>query len=217
MSVDMFLSASALQGIMGESPRPASGTSCGQLAYQVPRTRLAQTSKKYTKLTTQGTSACYSPGTAGGDWIDTEFKKLDKQEEAINQYGVPSQEVFEKQAKATLDSWFALIGFFAVIAVIIRAPFGQGRMPWVCQQLHKLSIAGSVGMVLIMATGAQCCKHRLLRCWHKQHSNSRVQKVDMIPPMCHAVAILHQDTGTMKQDLSDIKQDLSDIKGMLRS
>lgn len=207
----MFLSASALHSILEESPRPASGTRCGQLAYQVPRTRTAQTCRKYTpytKLTTQGTSTCYSLRTAGGDLIRTQSKEIDKQEEAINQYGIPSQEVFDKQAKATLDSWFASIGLFAVVAVIIRASFEQGRTPWVIQQLHKLGIAGSVRVVLIMATGAQYCKDRLLRFWHKQHS--RVQKVDMIPPMCHDVAV-------MKQDLLDIKQDLSDIKGMLRS
>ena len=135
-------------------------------------------------------------------------EQFGKQAEAMKQYGVESQEVFEKEAERKLNGWFAFIGVFAVIAVIMRAPIGQGRMLWIHQRLHKLGIPGCVWLVTAMATGAHWCKDRLHRFWHKQHS--RVQKLDTVPPMCHHVA-------TVKQDLSDIKQDLLDIKGMLRA
>lgn len=79
---------------------------------------------------------------------------------------------------------------------------GDG-MPWILQQLHKLGIAASVGVVSTMTTIAQCCQDRLLRIWHKQHSRAR--NINVIPAM-------YCDVATMKQDLSDIKEDLSGIQ-----
>lgn len=90
----------------------------------------------------------------------------------MQQYGVPSQEVSDEQLRQQLeqklDSWFAFILTFSVTVVIARAPAGQAGMLWVHQQLHNLGTAGCAVVVAIMATGAQYCKDRLVRFWHKQ-------------------------------------------------
>ena len=117
-----------------------------------------------------------------------------------------------------LDSWFAFIGLLAVIAVILQARVSQGltlpkdNLPLVLQQLHKLSHAGSVGLITNTSVGliTQFCKDKLQRFWHKQHS--RVRNVDEILYMWHDVAITKKDLSDIKEDLSSIKQGISDIK-----
>lgn len=183
----------------------------GQLAYQLFRTRPVQCCTKFTlysKLTTPGASAhlaCHSAG-AGLTGAQSQ-EELDKQAKALQQYGVPSQEVFDEQARQQLeqklDSWFAFLFSFSLIAVLVRAPAGQARMLWVHPQLHKLGIAGCAVVVTIMATGAQYCKDRLVSFWHKQCNRAR--NLDMIPSVCHDLAVI-------KQDLSEIKERLSHSK-----
>ena len=65
-----------------------------------------------------------------------------------------------------------LLAFLQWLLLEFEFLLGDG-MPWILQQLHKLGIAASVGVVSIMTTVAQCCQDRLLRIWHKQHSRAR--------------------------------------------
>ena len=204
----MFLSTSAQTGIhsLGGVSPVVSGIS----RHRLFRTRPVQSCNKfalYNKLTTPGASAHPARHSIGKAGAGQSQEELDKQATALQQYGVPSQEVSDEQLRQQLDqkldSWFAFIITFSVTAVIARAPAGQARMLWVSQQLHKLGIAGCAAVVAIIATGAQYCKDRLVRFWYKQCNRAR--NLDMIPSVCHDLVVIKQDLAEMKEHLSDSK------------